>query len=38
VLAADSGEAGGLFLGEDLLARLDSDHLGLSICVMLQQG
>ena len=38
VLGANSGEAGGLFLGEDLLARPDSDHLGLSICVMLQQG
>jgi hypothetical protein len=38
MLAADSGEAGCLFLGEDLLARPDSDHLGLSICVMLQQG
>jgi hypothetical protein len=26
VLAADAGEAGDFFLGEDFLARLDSDH------------
>jgi hypothetical protein len=32
MFAADAGQSGDLFLGEDFLTRLDGDHFGPSIC------